>query len=173
MDGHPAASNSKRNFILQQGLPSPQPGVCGVQFTALQFQPRLILLLLLLAFAARRPEPYAALAAVLWWSALLPRWNPFDALWNATFARRPGGMRLAPAPAPRRCAQTIAGGLAAAIALAMAAGLPAVAVVIEVFLLAAVTALVVGRFCLGSFLCHLARRRAGFALRTMPWVRGG
>jgi hypothetical protein len=29
-----------------------------------------------------------------------------------------------------------------------------------------------GGFCLGSFVYHLLRGRASFALRTLPWARG-
>jgi hypothetical protein len=48
-----------------------------------------------------------------------------------------------------------------------------VAVPVAVVLAAAVTLLVVGRFCLGSFVYHLLRGRARFAVRTLPWVRTG
>ena len=41
----------------------------------------------------------------------------------------------------------------------------------ERLLMAAVAALAFGGFCLGSFLFHLIRGRAAFALRTLPWVR--
>jgi hypothetical protein len=47
-----------------------------------------------------------------------------------------------------------------------------VAHVLEALFIAAVLALAVFRFCLGSFIYHLLRGRAGFALRTLPWGRG-
>ena len=48
---------------------------------------------------------FSALCAVLWWSALLPKFNPFDAVCNRSFGHRAGAFHLTPAPAPRRTAQ--------------------------------------------------------------------
>ena len=82
----------KRNFILQQGLQEPPAASCPLQYSALLFQPRLVGLIVLVAVIFQEPRVFLALAGVLWWCALVPRLNPFDALYNVTLARRPGGI---------------------------------------------------------------------------------
>src|SRR4051794_11726500 len=98
-----AESGAKRNFILQQGLCEPAAGSCPRQYSALLFQPRVVGLWLIIGIVLQAPAVFFALGAVLWWCALVPRLNPFDALHNALFAGR--GMALEPAPTPRRFAQ--------------------------------------------------------------------
>jgi Domain of unknown function (DUF4395) len=162
---------AKRNFILQQGLGEPEAATCPLQYSALLFQPRLIGVTVLVAAILQAPLVFFALAAVLWWSALAPRLNPFDALYNSTLAL-PGGTTLTSAPAPRRFAQFLAGLFALAIGASLALGWRTTALVIEGFLIVAVGALVFGGFCLGSFVFHLLRGRAKFAKRTLPWATG-
>lgn len=101
----------------------------------------------------------------------MPRWNPFDALYNSTLGRSPGRFRLGTAPAPRRFAQGMASALALAIGGLLLAAQPIAAWGLEAFFALAVVALVFGRFCLGSFLFHLLTGRAARALRTLPWAR--
>jgi hypothetical protein len=163
--------DAKRNFILQQGLGEPVAGTCPAQYSALLFQPRLVGLSVVVATILQAPLPFFVLAAVLWWSALAPRLNPFDALYNATFARAGGGI-LAPALAPRRFAQLLAGSFALAIGVSLAFGWRTTAFVLEGLLIIAVGALVFGGFCLGSFIFHLLRGRTAFAKRTLPWATG-
>src|SRR5262245_24126327 len=79
-------SNAKRNFILQQGLCEPIAGSCPLHYSALQFQPRLVGLWVILATILQTYLLFLALAVVLWWSALIPRFNPFDALYNLILA---------------------------------------------------------------------------------------
>ena len=164
----PAGSNSKRNFILQQGLGEPAAGTCPLQYSALLFQPRVIGLWLVVAIILQAPVLFFALAAILWWSALLPRLNPFDTLYNRILARQ-GDIRLTPAPGPRRFAQFLAGTFAAAIGLSHTLGWRMTALGIELFFVVAVGALVLGGFCFGSFVFHVLCGRAGFARRTLPW----
>ncbi|HKA41536.1 MAG TPA: DUF4395 family protein [Burkholderiales bacterium] len=164
-------SDAKRNFILQQGLGEPVAATCPVQYSALHFQPRLVGLTVLVAAALQAPLVFFALAAVLWWGALVPRLNPFDALYNFTLARS-SGMTLLPAPAPRRFAQFLAGSFALATGVSLILGWRTTALVLEGFLMAAVAALVFGGFCLGSFIFHLLIGRAEFAKRTLPWANG-
>lgn len=161
----------KRNFILQQGLPEPAPESCSLQYSALQFQPRLVGVILLVAVVLQEPRVFLALAGLLWWSALFPRWNPFDALFNVLRSRRPGGLALSTAPGPRRFAQGMAGTFALAIAICLLVGWKVAAIVFQALLVTAVAALVFGSFCLGSFVFHLLRGRAAFAMHTLPWVR--
>ena len=80
----------KRNFILQQGFEEPAPAVCRRQYSALHFQPRTVFVCIVAGILFHSPPVFYLLCAVLWWSALLPKLNPFDALYNLTF----GGNRL-------------------------------------------------------------------------------
>jgi hypothetical protein len=114
---------------------------------------------------------FFALAAVLWWSALVPRFNIFDALYNWILAPS-RGTRLTPAPAPRRFAQFLAGSFAIAIGISLVLGWRTTALVLEGFFIAAVGLLVFGGFCLGSFVFHVLRGRIDFARRTLPWANG-
>jgi hypothetical protein len=171
MESSSGVSDVKRNFILQQGLPEPPAASCPLQYSSLHFQPRLIGLIVLVAVILQEPRIFLALGGVLWWCALAPRLNPFDALYNATLARRPGGIALAPAPAPRRFSQGMAGSFALAIGFSLFQGWKTTAIVLEVFLVVAVGALVLGGFCLGSTIFHLLRGHANFARRTLPWAR--
>lgn len=162
----------KRNFILQQGLSEASTVSCPAQYSGLLFQPRVVGLVVLAAVILQEPRVFLALAGILWWSALVPRLNPFDALYNRTLAVRPGGIALPPAPPPRRFAQGMAGTFMLGIGIALALGWNAAALVLEGLLIVALGALVFGGFCLGSFIFHLLSGRATFARRTLPWARG-
>jgi hypothetical protein len=166
-----AGSKAKRNFILQQGLRAPMEKNCALQYSALQFQPRLVGLTIVVGAVLQAPFVFFALAAVLWWSMLVPRFNPFDALYNRTVARR-SGIALASAPSPRRFAQLLAGSFALAIGVSLSLGLHTTAWALEGVLIAAVAALVFGGFCFGSFVFHLLCGRVEFARRTLPWGSG-
>lgn len=163
--------DAKRNFILQQGLCEPAAGTCPLQYSALLFQPRLVGLSVVVAAILQAALVFFALAAVLWWSALAPRLNPFDALYNWILARR-SGTTLTSAPAPRRFAQFLAGSFALAIGVSLTLGWRTAALVLEGFFIVAVGALVLGGFCFGSFVFHLLCGRAAFAKRTLPWATG-
>lgn len=160
----------KRNFILQQGFEEPAPAVCPRQYSSLLFQPRIVFVWLIAGILFQSPVLFGALCALLWWSALFPKLSPFDALYNLTLGRRPGAIRLGPAPAPRRIAQTMAGAFALVTALLIHAGYNLAAYVIEAVFLAAVLALTIGGFCLGSFVYHLLCGRGKFARETLPWA---
>jgi Domain of unknown function (DUF4395) len=161
---------AQRNFILQQGLPEPDARACPLQYSALLFQPRLVALILAAAVVLQAPLIFYFLAAVLWFSAAVPRLNPFDALYNRSLARS-GGVSLSPARAPRRFAQFMAGSFAIAIGVFLAFGWHTTAYVLEGVFVAAVAALAFGAFCFGSFVFHLISGRAAFAARTLPWAR--
>jgi hypothetical protein len=164
-------SVAERNFILQQGFEEPAGQTCHLQYSALVFQPRLVGLILLLGILFQSPVVFLALAAVLWWSALLPKWNLFDAVYNRIAGSRPGAMRLSPAPSPRRFATGMAGSFALVIGVALLLEARVFAYVFEAIFAAAVGALAFGRFCLGSFLYHVLTGRGEFARRTLPWTR--
>jgi len=160
----------KRNFIVQQGFEEPAPAICSRQYSALHFQPRTVLLWVLAGILFQSAPLFYVLCAVLWWSALLPKLNPLDAVYNWIFGHQAVAFLLTPAPAPRRTSQAMAGAFALACGLLIHFGLSTAAYVVEGMFLAAVLALTLGGFCLGSFVHHLLRGRGGFARQTLPWA---
>ncbi len=169
MAGESKDRDPRGNFILQQGLAAPDRENCPVRFSALMFQPRVVGSILLLAVILQSPAIFLALSGILWWNVLVPRLNPFDAIYNRILGNRPGAVRLEPAPKPRRFAQGMAGSFALAIGVLLLLRQGTAALVLQVLLLSALAALVFGRFCLGSFLYHLLRGRSDFAIGTLPW----
>jgi hypothetical protein len=168
----PAVNLAKRNFILQQGLCDSSADACSTQYSALLFQPRVIGVWIVVALIFQSWIAFTALGALIWWCAIFPRLNPFEAIYNAIFAR-PTGPRLTAAPAPRRFAQFIAGSFGLAIGASLALHCRTTAYVLEAFLVLAIAALLFGRFCLGSFIYHVIRGKAAFATRTLPWAAKG
>ena len=169
----PAAGRNaaKRNFILQQGFEDPAAAVCLLQYSALTFQPKIVLIGVVAGILFQSQAVFAVLGALLWWSALFPKLNLFRVLYNRTLGSQPGAFRLDPSPAPRRAAETEAGTVALACAVLIHAGFSLAAYVVESILLAAALAVMIGNFCLGSFVYHLLRGRWRFALQTLPWAR--
>jgi hypothetical protein len=133
-------SDAHFNFVKQQGFEKASPRTCDLQYPALMFQPRVIGVLVLAGVLLQSSLVFLTLSAVLWWSALMPRLNPFDRLY----------IRL----------------------VAVRKSLPALAWVFEALLLVALSALIFGPFCLGSYLFHLLTGNGEFAKRTLPWRRG-
>ncbi|HEX3323120.1 MAG TPA: DUF4395 family protein [Terriglobales bacterium] len=164
----------KRNFILQQGFEEPGAEQCPRQYSALQFQPRTVFVWIVVGVLLQSPTVFYLLCAVLWWSALLPKFNPFDVLYNLIFGDHQGGAsHLTPAPAPRRTAQAMAGLFALSSGLFIEFGHSTSAYVVEGIFLAAVLALILGGFCLGSFVFHLLSGKGSFACQTLPWATRG
>lgn len=161
---------AKRNFILQLGFEDPAPAVRMYQYSALVFQPKVVLVTIIAGILFQSPVVFVALGAVLWWSALFPKLNPISALYNQTIGSRPGAFRLGPAPAPRRAAETEAGTIALTIALLIHSGPGLAAYALEAIFLTASLAVLIGSFCTGAFLYHLARGRWGFVRQTLPWA---
>ncbi len=64
----------------------------------------------------------------------------------------------------------MAGAFALSCALLLYFGLNLAGYVVEALFLAAVLALTLGGFCLGSFVYHLTRGRRRFACETLPWA---
>jgi uncharacterized protein DUF4395 len=166
-----SASGAERNFVTQQGFDACDSDSRRLA-SALMVQPHGVGLWAFVGAATQAVPVFASLALVLWWSALVPRANPFDALYNRLIADRRGGPLVPPAPAPRRFSQAMAGMFAGAIALCLAAGALRAALILEVLFFALIAALIFGRFCLGAFAYHAFRGRLPFALRTLPWGRG-
>jgi len=88
MAGGSENPDSKRNFILQQGLDRPAQESCPVRFSALMFQPRLVGSFILLAVILQSPAIFLVLSGILWWNVLIPRLNLFDVIYNRTLANR-------------------------------------------------------------------------------------
>lgn len=172
MAGESKVHDSRRNFVLQQGVDPLTTESCPARFSALMFQPRVVGSVILPAVVFQSPPVFLVLSGILWWNVALPRLNPFDAIYNRTLGRRPGAIRLQPAPPPRRFAQGMAGSFALGIGTLLLLHAATAALVLQGLLLAALVALVFGRFCLGSFVYHLLRGRSGFAKATLPWKPG-
>jgi hypothetical protein len=133
------------------------------------FQPRLIGVLVIIGLVFHAWPIFLGLAAVLWWNALVPTRNPFDAFYNRLVAAPKGRPKLTPAPGPRRFAQGMAATFMLGIGLSFARGVNGVGWTLSGLLAMALAALVFGRFCLGSYLFLVLRGDAAFANRTLPW----
>ena len=116
------------------------------------------------------PLLFYVLCGILWWSALLPALNPFDAVYNSTLGRRAGAFQLTAAPTPRRTAQAMAGAFALTCGLLIHFGFYVAAYIVEGFFMVAVLALTLGGLCVGSFVYHLVRGKGSFARQTLPWA---
>lgn len=162
-------SNTKIQFVRQQGFEEADSTACGSQFGPLMFQPRVVGTLAFLAILFQSAPFFLVLGAILWWSALVPRANPFDALHNLLFGKV--AARLDPALPPRRFSQGMAGSFMLGSGICIAAGWTTAGIVVQAFLVMALLSLVLGRFCLGSFIYYLVRGRRDFAVRTLPWSR--
>jgi hypothetical protein len=164
--------SSELNFVRQQGFGETTPQDCGFRFPALMWQPRIMGGLILVGLVLQSGVWFLALSILAWWSVALPRLNPFDALYNRLVAKPRGRPPLTPAPAPRRFAQGMAGTFLVAIGLSLLAGWSRTAWTLEAVLVVALTALLVGRFCLGSFFYLLITGQSDFARKTLPWAHG-
>lgn len=164
-------SEAHVNFVKQQGFKDASARSCGFQYPALMFQPRAIGVIVLAGVLLQSATLFLILSAVLWWNALVPGLNPFDLAYNVLVAARKGLPPLTAAPGPRRFAQGMAATFALLIGVSLLAGATTTAWVLEAIFLAALGALILGRFCLGSYLFHLLTGNGDFARRTLPWAR--
>jgi hypothetical protein len=165
------ARNSKENFVRQNGFAEADAAACAHQFPALMFQPRVIAGVVVIGLILQAWQPFAALSAVLWWSALFPRLNPFDAIHNGLTAFQ-GQPILPPAIGPRRFAGCMAATTTLGVAVSLFLGSRPFALLFEAAVVTALTMLLVGRLCLGSYLFHVLRGQAAFGNRTLPWAKG-
>ena len=163
--------SAQLNFIEQQGFRDANADSCEHQYPALMFQPKLIGVLVIIGLVLQSWSFFLTLSAILWWNVLVPDMNPFDALYNSLIAVPKGLPRLASAPGPRRFAQGMAATFMLGIGTTLLLGWLVVAWTLEGLLVAALAALIFGKFCLGSYVFHLLRHDGEFANRTLPWVR--
>lgn len=166
-------SHTRVNFVRQQGFRDASPAACAPQFSSLLFQPRIVGPVILVGLWLQAWWLFAALSAVLWWNALVPRLNPFDTLYNALLAGSGGRAELPPAPPPRRFAQGMAATFTTVITVALLQGWQVVAWTAEALLVVAFAALLFGKFCLGSYIYYHLRGEGDFARRTTPWASEG
>jgi Domain of unknown function (DUF4395) len=159
------------NFVQQQGFRDATSGACVYQYPALMWQPRVIGALVVVGLALQSWFYFMALGALLWWNAIFPHLNPFDASYNYLVAKPKRLPRLGAAPSPRRFAQAMAGTFMFAIGLSLAQGMNLLAWAVEAALVLALAALIFGRFCMGSYLFLVFTGQVAFANRTLPWVR--
>jgi len=152
---------TKENFVRQQGFKDDTPQTCTSRYPALMWQPRILGVLVLIGLLLQAGPYFLALSAILWWNALLPRLNPFDALYNHLVAGPKDLTRLVPAPAPRRFAQGMAGTFMLTIGLSLLLGWSLVAWIAEAMLVVALVALIFFRFCAGSILFLLLTGQVG------------
>ena len=164
-------SEAHVNFMRQQGFKDASGSTCDLEYPALMFQPRIIGVLVLAGVLFQAPTLFLILSAVLWMSALIPRLNPFEWLYNRLVAARKGLPPLTAAPGPRRFAQGMAAMFMALIGVSLLAGWYTLAWVFEALLLVALGALIFGAFCLGSYVFHVLTGNGEFARRTLPWGR--
>lgn len=165
------SNESCLHFVQQQGFRDADHQTCDSQYSSLMFQPRLIGAIVLVGLIFQTWPLFLALSAILWWNVIVPSRNPFDALYNKFVAGKKNLPRLEPARAPRRFAQGMAATFMLGIGISLLLGWQVAALVLEGFLIVALTALIFGKFCLGSYVYYLLRGEIGFANRTLPWAR--
>jgi hypothetical protein len=147
---------SHLRFIRQQGFSG--ESFPESWYNALILQPKIIGGLAVAGTLLQSGWFFVALAAVLWWSALVPTRNPFDALYNHAVAYRRGLPPLGAALAPRRFAAGEAGTVAFAAGAALLAGATTTASIIEGVLIGGVISAVFANFCIGAYTYELLRR---------------
>ncbi len=151
---------SMRSFVRGQGFLDVDERSTAGWYNALMFQPRLIGILVAAGIAIQSAGWFLVLSGILWWNVILPGLNPFDALYNVLIALPRAGLpRLGPAPAPRRFAQGMAASFTLVIGISLLQRWSAVAWIFEGLIAIALSDLIFRRFCLGSALFNLLRRR--------------
>jgi hypothetical protein len=142
-------------FVVQQGLPEPAPHARELQYDALAFQPRALVVLVAGAALSREPVVWAAIAGLLLLGAAAPRLNPFDALYATLHRRQSRRLFLPGARAPRRFAQVLPALFCLTAALALLDGREAVVWGVVVAFGLAFAGIFVFGFCFGAWLFRL------------------
>jgi Domain of unknown function (DUF4395) len=147
---------SRIRFIRQQGFSGET--FPDSLYTALMLQPRIVGCLAAVGVLLQSAWLFLALAAALWWSALVPTRSPFDAIYNHVVAYRRGLPPLGPAPTPRRFAGGGSGAVALAIGAALLAGATSTAWIIQGVFAVGIISAVFADFCIPAYTYHLRRR---------------
>ncbi|TGM58914.1 DUF4395 family protein [Leptospira adleri] len=163
---------SKLNFIQQQGFNSIQSLSCGLQYSSLLWQPRVIGILVLFGIGFQLESLFLILSLALFWGALFPRFNIFDLIYNRFWGIRKDRVFLTPAPPPRRFSQGLGGGLMLGIWISLFAEWKIAAICFETFLVIGLSAPILSKFCIPAYIYHVIRGEIRFANRTLPWYRG-
>jgi hypothetical protein len=153
--------DSQLRFIRQQGVTAPNPD--RHLYSALMFQPRIIAGVTLAGIVLQSPWVFLTLSGVLWWGALIPSRNLFDAAYNYLVALPCGLARLEAALPPRRFAQGMAGTIALLIGAALLVQAIFAAWILQGFLAAGVGVTVFGDFCGPAHLYTTLRRAVHWA----------
>jgi Domain of unknown function (DUF4395) len=161
---------SQFRFIRQQGFAATPSD--NHLYSALMFQPRIIGFLVVLGIVYQSSWLFLVLSAVLWWNALVPAHNIFDAIYNQAVADPRGLPRLGAAPAPRRFAQGMAGTFALAISVALVLGATTAAWLGEGLFSVALMLLIFGRFCVGSYVFHVLQQSLSMKRQSLPTHAG-
>ena len=116
------------------------------------FQPKIVGALAIVGVCFQNARVFLALSALLWWSALAPERNVFDAIYNVVAAAPRGLSRLRPAPAPRRFAMGMAGTITLVIGSALLRAMFTTAWIFEGIFIAAIASVILevsvgGRTC--------------------------
>ena len=109
---------------------------------------------------------------LLWWNVLVAA--PQSLRRPSQLARGAGPLGRPPLPAgagPRRFAQAMAATTTLGVGLSLWFGSRPLALLFEAAVVTALTMLLVGRLCLGSYLFHVLRGQVAFANRTLPWAK--
>jgi hypothetical protein len=120
------------------------------------FQPRVIGVVAVFSIILQSPWAFLLLSVVLWWNALVPTHNPFDAFYNHVMADSRQPLLLA-APPPRRFAEGMAATVAMITAVALFAEVSLAAWLLEGVFAGAAAAVVFGRRCAGAEVYHRLR----------------
>lgn len=163
--------NANLNFVRGQGFTDTTPASCGVRYPALMFQPRALMILVILGILVDASWWFVGLGVILVWNVLVPRHNPFDIVYYHAASKRRREPRIAAAPAPRRFAQAIAALFMFAVAYVMRRGNHELAWTLQLLLLFFIGLLVFARFCVGSYIYYLVTRQAALARQVLPWTR--
>jgi zinc transporter ZupT len=143
---------TQEDFVRQQGCTIGPPKL----YRALMLQPRLVCVAVAIGMWRQDAKLFLMLSACLAWCAAVPEWNPIDRIYNAV--QPDGAPVLPPSPAPRRTAMALASLCAGVSSVAIHMEAWRTAWTIEGLLLVAALAVVVGRFCFGSFVYYQVTR---------------
>jgi hypothetical protein len=147
---------SRVRYIRQQGFSGED--FPESLYTALMLQPRLVGCLAAVGIVLQSAWIFVALAAMLWWGALVPTRNLFDAIYNHVVAYRHGLPPLGAAPTPRRFAGAESGTVALTIGVALLAGATSTAWIIQAVFAGGIVSAVFFDFCVPAYTYHLLRR---------------